>query len=126
MVPWPLGGWSNPAVVAALVVARVACNVALTGIVVSAAGARTRPTAVAATLTGCSAALLLSVVDGAAGRPAGLLDLAVQVALLALAGHATLTSTTRRRALAFGALALLTVGLLLPSVVLYGEATVAP
>ncbi|GAA0298594.1 hypothetical protein [Halarchaeum salinum] len=126
MVPWPLAGWSDPASVATLLVVRVACNVALCLLVASADGTRARSTIAAVTLTGCSAVLMTVVVGGTFGRPAGLLDIGVQVVLLVLAGYATCSSSARWRTLAFGSAALSTIALLLLSIVLYGEATVAP
>lgn len=60
------------------------------------------------------------------GRLASYLELAFQGVLVGLAGYAIYRNPFRRRWLVFAAVVVVALVLLLPAIVLYGEATVAP
>lgn len=119
--------WSNPAAVAAVVALRVLVDAGLVALVAGGTGMQSRRTVGAVVLTLLSATLMASVLrPGGAEQLGSYVELSFHLALFVLAGHATYSDPSRRRWLAFVALAVGAFLLLLPAVVLYGEATVAP
>lgn len=124
---WLFPNWSNPAAVAAVVGLRLLVDTGLVGLVATATGRRSRRSVGVAALTVLSAVLMVSVLrPGGAGQPGSYVELSLQFVLLGLAGHATYENPSTRRWIAFVVLAVGAVLLLLPAIVLYGEATVAP
>lgn len=123
MFDWLFPGWTPAWAVVAVVALRVLCNVGLTAAVREAAG--DAETVTAAALTLCSAGLTVAVLRGDLGRPASYAEFVVQLSLLGIVAAAVLRGDGggRRRAIVAGCGALV---LLLVSVPLYGEATVAP
>ena len=126
MFDWLFPRWSNPALVTATVAVRLLLDAALVWLVVRASGQRSRPAIVGAALTVLSAVLMAWVLRTGEGRLASYLELAFQGVLVGLAGYATRQNPSRGRWRVFVAVALAVVLLLVPAVVLYGEATVAP
>lgn len=127
MLDWLFPNWSDPATVAAVVVLRLLLDVALVAFVARAAGRRSRATVLGAALTLLSAILMVSVLrPGGAGQFGSYLELAFHGVLLGLGGYAAYGERSTRRWLEFAALAFAALVLLLPAIVLYGEATVAP
>ena len=126
MFEWLFPNWSSPAAVTGLVALRLGLDVALVAIVVRTRGPHSRLAILGAALTLLSAVAMVWVLRTGQGRPASLLEFGFQFSLLALAGYATRANPSRRRWLAFLAVAVPVVFLLVPAVVLYGEATVAP
>ncbi|QLG62187.1 hypothetical protein [Halorarum salinum] len=126
MFEWLFPTWTNPAVLALIVGARTLANGALAVLVARSRSPGTAITGVAAGLALLSTALTVSVLRGDLGLGASYLEFAVQVALVGLAGVAVRSnpSTGRWRATALAAFC--AVGLLLITIPLYGEATVAP
>ena len=126
MFEWLFPNWSNPAAVTAVVALRLGLDLALVAIVVRTRGSRSRLAILGAALTLLSGVAMVWVLRTGEGRAASFLELGFQVVLFGLAGYATYANPSRRRWLAFLAVAVPVVVLLVPAVVLYGEATVAP
>lgn len=127
MFDWLFPAWSSPARVAAFFLVRTLVDVTLVALLARTAGPRSRRMIAGGALTVLAAVLMLSVLrPGGPGRTAGNLDLVLQVVLLAVAGHAVWQDPSRRRWVTYALLLAGSVALLLPTVVLYGEATVAP
>ena len=126
MFEWLFPNWSSPVAVTAVVALRLGLDVALVGLVVWTRGRRSRLAIFGAASTLLSAVAMVWVLRTGEGRLASFLELGFQVVLIGLAGYATYTEPSRRRWLAFVAVAVPVVVLLVPAVVLYGEATVAP
>lgn len=127
MFEWLFPGWSSPATVAATVGVRLLLNAALVGLVARTAGRDAGLTLAAAGATLASTGLMVAVLrPGGPGTAGTYADLLLQAALLAVAGYVAYASPKRTDRIAFAAVALGVVGVALPTVVLYGEATVAP
>lgn len=126
MFDWLFPQWSNPALVTAVVALRLLLDAALVWLVARANGRRSRLAILGAALTVLSAALMVSVLRTGEGRLASYMELASQGVLVGLAGYTTYRNPSRRRWWTFVAVTLVVVLLLVPAIVLYGEATVAP
>jgi len=119
--------WSSPAAIAGFVALVAASNAALVALVATASWGDRRRTALAATVAVASVAAAVSVVRvGGLGTVGGNAELLARLVLILAAGHAVVSRPTAVR-IAAGAVA---VGgalvLLVFTVPLYGEATVAP
>lgn len=126
MIDWLFPQWSNPALVMAVVALRLPFDAALVGLMMRANGRRSCLAILGAALTVLSAVLMVWVLQTGEGRLASYLELALQGVLVGLAGYATYRNPSRRRWRAFVLVAFVVTILLMPAVVLYGEATVAP
>ncbi|MXR42592.1 hypothetical protein GRX01_14755 [Halobaculum sp. WSA2] len=119
--------WSSPAAVAGFVALIALSNVTLVALVATAPGSGRRLTAVAAAVAVGSVAAAVSVLRlGGLGNAGGNVELLARFMLILVAGRAVVSRPTAVR-IAAGAIA---VGgalvLLVVTVPLYGEATVAP
>ncbi|WP_254768160.1 hypothetical protein [Salinilacihabitans rarus] len=124
---WLFPNWSDPATIAALVGARFLLNATLAAMVARSAGHRSSPAAAAAGLTLFSTSVTVLVLrPGGPGLHASYVELLAQVALLALAGYAVRANPSPARALATAVAVVGAASLLLLSIPVYGEATVAP
>ena len=127
MFDWLFPNWSSPVTVAAIVALRLLVDTGLVAAVARSTQPRSRPTAAAAALTFVSTLLMVSVLrPGGAGRTGSYVEIGLQFVLLGVAGYATYENPSTRRWATFAALAGGAILLLLPAIVLYGEATVAP
>lgn len=126
MFGWLFPEWSNPALLTAIVGARACVNVGLTTIVAKSTSVTSRFTVVTAVLTVLSAVLVVTVLRGGLGLDASYLEFLLQITLLVLAGYVVASNPESRRLGVTVALSLGAVALLLITIPLYGEATVAP
>lgn len=120
-------GWSNPAVLAALVALRISVNGLLVAVVAATVGRDAPATAVSAGAALCSAVLVVTVLrPGGPGLNASYVELLAQLVVLGCAGYAAYSSREPRRALALGLVGALALLLGLYTIPIYGEAFVAP
>ena len=126
VLEWLFPNWSSPVGVAAIATSRLLVDAKLVWLVARADGRRSRIAILGAALTVLSAVSMVWVLRTGEGRLAVLLDLAFQGALVGLAGYATRRNPSAGRWPAFAAVALVAIVVLLPALVLYGGATVAP
>lgn len=118
-------GWSNPAGIAALVAGRFLLNASASLLV--ARTLRSPFPAVAVGATVCSLVLAVAVLrPGLAGIRASYVEALVQLGLVVIVAYAGYSSSSRGTAIAAAVVAVLALALLLVSLPLYGEATVAP
>jgi hypothetical protein len=127
MFDWLFPGWSNPGIVAAFVALRAVVNGLLTALVARVEGARSRLTALVGGLSGLSVVMVVLVLrPGTLGHPASYVELMVGSLVPLLSGVAVYRHRTRVRLLSYLALLVPCLFFLLWTVVLYGEAFVAP
>ncbi|WP_435116918.1 hypothetical protein [Halolamina sp. C58] len=135
MFDWLFPNWTPAWAVAALVALRLLANLGLTGAVRAAAD--DAETVSAAVLTFTSTVLTVAVFRGALGQTASYVEFVVQLSLLGIAAVAVARGDGRHTFTLFGrptgtarsvaaVAAVLALSLLLVSIPLYGEATVAP
>lgn len=126
MFEWLFPHWSNPALLAAIVGARIFINMVLTMIVAQSTSATSRSTVAMAVLTALSAVLMVTVLRGSLGLNASYLEFVLQLILLILTGYAIASNPEDGRWRVTVAISLGAILLLLIMIPLYGEATVAP
>ncbi|WP_435143423.1 hypothetical protein [Halobaculum sp. P14] len=126
MVEWLFPNWSSPVAVAAVVAAKAFLNAVLTARTAALSGEDSRAPFVAGGLTVCSTVLAVFVLRGTLGLAASYLEVALQAALLVLVAVVTYSAAENRRLAVTVPALLAAAALLLVTIPLYGEATVAP
>lgn len=126
MFEWLFPHWSTPALLTAIVGARIFTNIVLTMIVAKSTSAMSSFTGAAAVLTALSAVLMVIVLRGGLGLNASYLEFLLQVTLLVLTGYVIFSTPENGRLKVTVAVSLSAILLLLIIIPLYGEATVAP
>lgn len=127
MFEWLFPNWSNPALLAVLVAARVVVDASLAATVADALGPGSLPAraTVAATVL-AAVSMVLVLRPGGLGLRASYVDLLLQVALVVVAGYVAYAHPSSFRRVAVVLAGTGAIALILVAVPLYGEALVAP